>query len=321
MRQVLTFAVLLTALLGLSLAWAGEALTGVQFSWDVVPGATRYEIQVARDRSFTKGLSTEVVEGTTWKTELVDTTYFWRVRGIDADGIPGVFSKPRPVKEKQRIRVVTPTPLRTPTPTPIGTPPPTVTPTPESTPEPTPVVTPTPSETPPPALWKRVPGSLGLRAGGYSNFGQVISPRVELELGSRLGVDSPWLVAVRPGYFRSAQSVSDGTHDAQSVLHAFPVHVSGRYMYSWAGFEWYGGAGALVTFLNASVEIPTQPRFTQSATEFGGLALVGIERKLGPGRLSLEADYLVSTPMDGFIVMDPGGVTFSLGYRLQRRDR
>lgn len=289
-------------------AWASESQTIVQFSWDPLPGATRYEIQVARNRSFTQDVRTEIVEGTTWKTELSTLTYYWRVRGIDADGIPGVFSPARQVEEKQRVR---PTPRPTPlaaTPTPVV----------QATPAPTPVAVATPGESTHVDFRDRIAGgTAGLRVGAYSNLARVTVGRLDLEVGRHIVPESPWILAARVGYFSADQRFGDGTVTAQSELYAFPVQATGRYLRTTPFLDLYGGGGVMLTYLRATVDISTQPTYRQSSTEVGALLFGGVERRIGPGHLSLEIDYSFSTNMTGFVEMDPGGIALSLGYRFE----
>jgi len=65
-----------------------------QFSWDPVPGAAKYEVEVNSAAGFpaqSKWCCTEVVIGTslTPKKVLANNTYFWRVRSFDSDGNAG----------------------------------------------------------------------------------------------------------------------------------------------------------------------------------------------------------------------------------------
>ena len=66
--------------------------------WTSVPGITRYGIQIAEDRAFTK----VVVDTTTsapyfeWP-KIARRDYWWRVRSIDAEGRLGEFSPPKKV--------------------------------------------------------------------------------------------------------------------------------------------------------------------------------------------------------------------------------
>jgi hypothetical protein len=68
-----------------------------QFSWDPVPGAARYEVEVNPSADFAVGsrvCCNEPVVGTTHSPLrlLPNNTYFWRVRAIDLDGNAGVWN-------------------------------------------------------------------------------------------------------------------------------------------------------------------------------------------------------------------------------------
>jgi hypothetical protein len=65
-----------------------------QFSWDPVPGAAQYQVEVNPSQDFAAGSRVccdEVVLGTSLspKKVLPNNTYYWRVRAVDADGNAG----------------------------------------------------------------------------------------------------------------------------------------------------------------------------------------------------------------------------------------
>jgi len=68
-----------------------------QFSWDRVPGAARYEVEISSSRDFAAG-SKVCCSGTTINTYLSpltvfeSNTYYWRVRALDMDGHAGVWN-------------------------------------------------------------------------------------------------------------------------------------------------------------------------------------------------------------------------------------
>ena len=67
------------------------------YSWDAVPGAARYEVEVNSSQDFAPGsrvcCSTTIL-GTSHSPERVfrDNTYYWRVRAFDPDGNAGVWN-------------------------------------------------------------------------------------------------------------------------------------------------------------------------------------------------------------------------------------
>lgn len=65
----------------------------VTLRWEKIPGATRYEVEIAEDRAFAKVLERRTVRGTRLRWELpAPRTVFWRVRGLDSAGNVGDFS-------------------------------------------------------------------------------------------------------------------------------------------------------------------------------------------------------------------------------------
>jgi protein-S-isoprenylcysteine O-methyltransferase Ste14 len=80
-----------------------------QFAWDPIAGAARYEIEVNPSQDFAPG-SKVCCSGTTIGTVyapaavLKDNRYYWRVRGIDLDGNPGLWNE-GPVFDKRFDKV------------------------------------------------------------------------------------------------------------------------------------------------------------------------------------------------------------------------
>jgi hypothetical protein len=69
-----------------------------QFSWDPVPGATRYELEINSDASWAAGsrvcCDETILASTFTPTEAFKSnTYYWRVRAFDTDGNPGDWSR------------------------------------------------------------------------------------------------------------------------------------------------------------------------------------------------------------------------------------
>jgi hypothetical protein len=68
-----------------------------QFSWDPVPGATKYEVEVNSSSDFAAGSKvccTQLTISTSLSPTVVfrDNTYYWRVRALDAAGNAGVWN-------------------------------------------------------------------------------------------------------------------------------------------------------------------------------------------------------------------------------------
>ena len=74
-----------------------------QFSWNSIPGAARYEVEVNSDSNWDPGPSTKVccsdkpISTTLTPLEVfANNTYYWRVRAIDRDGNAGVWNEGEP---------------------------------------------------------------------------------------------------------------------------------------------------------------------------------------------------------------------------------
>lgn len=83
------------------------------FSWNPVPGAARYEVEINSSSDFAPG-SKVCCDGTTIATKLSpqklfkDNTYYWRVRPFDADNNAGVWNRgPDFSKEFDKVPPVT----------------------------------------------------------------------------------------------------------------------------------------------------------------------------------------------------------------------
>jgi protein-S-isoprenylcysteine O-methyltransferase Ste14 len=69
-----------------------------QFSWDPLPGAARYEVEVSSSQDFAPGsrvcCSTQIL-GSSHSPERVfrDNVYYWRVRAFDPDGNAGIWNE------------------------------------------------------------------------------------------------------------------------------------------------------------------------------------------------------------------------------------
>jgi hypothetical protein len=85
-----------TALTFEDLAPAGDVVDP-RFSWDQIPNAARYEVEINSDAGFAAGskfccTAPTVATTLTPTTVLLNNRYYWRVRGIDANGNFGVWN-------------------------------------------------------------------------------------------------------------------------------------------------------------------------------------------------------------------------------------
>jgi hypothetical protein len=85
-----------------------------QFSWDAVPGATKYEVEVNSSSDFAPGSKvccSQLTISTSLAPTVVfrDNTYYWRVRALDAAGNAGVWNLgPAFTKTFDKVPPVTP---------------------------------------------------------------------------------------------------------------------------------------------------------------------------------------------------------------------
>jgi hypothetical protein len=65
----------------------------VELTWYAVPGADRYQVQIARDEAFTDLVMDAITTAPMKNTNpLVEGTYFWRVQASNANGSTSIFS-------------------------------------------------------------------------------------------------------------------------------------------------------------------------------------------------------------------------------------
>ena len=87
-----------TTTLHVSDLMSADEMFDPQFSWDAVPGATKYEVEVNSSVDFAPGSKVCCAQLTT-STSLApnvvfrDNTYYWRVRALDAAGNAGVWNR------------------------------------------------------------------------------------------------------------------------------------------------------------------------------------------------------------------------------------
>lgn len=79
----------------------GTVLNDLAFTWDAVPGAAKYEIELSADEEFTNIEYTSEVSGTSFipTRPLPSKTYYWRVRAFDTLGKVGRRSAERQVRK------------------------------------------------------------------------------------------------------------------------------------------------------------------------------------------------------------------------------
>jgi len=97
---------------------AADEVYDPQFSWDPVPGAARYQVEINSSADFAVGSkvccdSTTIATSLSPTTVFKDNTYYWRVRAIDPDGNAGVWNLgPTFTKTFDKVSGATPTAIK-----------------------------------------------------------------------------------------------------------------------------------------------------------------------------------------------------------------
>ena len=76
-------------------------------------------------------------------------------------------------------------------------------------------------------------------------------------------------------------------------------------------FQFYGGGGLFVSPRYATVDIPTQPEFSEGSVAIGACMAGGVQRR----GLFAELAFSIGTSSTDLVRMSPNGVIFSVGYR------
>lgn len=63
------------------------------FSWEMIEGAASYEIQIGKSKHFKKKIAEQKTTDVRWTLDLPIGRYLYRVRGIDSDNQPGIWSE------------------------------------------------------------------------------------------------------------------------------------------------------------------------------------------------------------------------------------
>jgi hypothetical protein len=78
---------------------AEEAALRVVLRWRDVPGASAYEVQIAKDRGFSSVVVSERVQVPGYRWSHIPTMrFFWRVRSVDAEGRTGLWTEVKAIE-------------------------------------------------------------------------------------------------------------------------------------------------------------------------------------------------------------------------------
>lgn len=335
MRAEATALALLAALLAAPGAVLGEEPGArVLLRWQAIPGASGYDLQVARDPAFAKRELEVRVELAGYRLgSSSDVRRYWRVRSVDAEGRPGPWSAAKTIEP---IGAPPPPDLVAPAPPPLLDVPPL---------PPHPVAAPSPAPAEPRAvlalgapaageLKTRKPprdegiegaplgdllrrGRPALLAGWRSNLLGVGAFTITAEGEWPLdGLGPRWSGALRAGWWRAGATVPaalgmDSPVDATADVFPAAVLLSRAFDLTWAS-AWAGaGLGADL------VVIRLRGQGSLDATLAAQL-VAGAGRRLGHGEAFAELGGSLGGVDGPLGRLRTGGISLSLGYRLGR---
>jgi hypothetical protein len=154
----------------------------------------------------------------------------------------------------------------------------------------------------------------------HSNFGEIAAVRIGAEAGYRYRLSSGHEVgtAARGGYYTEKITFRDQETGIQvaSRLHGVPIELVALYAVPMHLAMIHVGLGLATTVSYTTVSVSGQPNRKVVNFDGGAIALLGLERALGPGGLWMEVSYMLSTHSRGLVETDPGGIAVASGYRL-----
>jgi hypothetical protein len=315
---------------------AQEPAVRVVLRWQAVPGAAAYELQVASDADFAeRELELRVGVAGFRLAPPREGRRYWRVRAVDADGRPGAWSATK-IIEPVAPSGQPPAPVPQPEERPLDVPPLTPAPVPGGPAAPH-LLEGTPEDSSRPALaaeeqrpWSLLPdgaiagygvlgvlreGKPGLLIGWRASLLGASAPEVALEGSWRLPwLGARWRAALRAGWWRDRATVPAGaalTSPVRATADVLPISalLLRRFPAAWA--ELYAGAGPGLHLV--VMRLPGQGALEAS----GALAAVaGAGRGVGPGELFCELAGVVGGVDGPLGRLRTGGLSVSVGYRL-----
>jgi hypothetical protein len=292
----------------------------VALRWHPAAGAAKYRVEIAKgeapwdleppERSLEAFVTAVDVEG------LAEGAYRWRVRSVDAGGGESepsaertfTLSKARMVEavaeasspEEPPLEAIAIATAKAEPPAPGG-----------------------PAREPPELQEAAPPPRLvfaGPRVGAVYNFGDLVAPRLQLELGWRLpfeGLPVPFFVTFAAGYAWTGRSIPlpGRPGRAESAFSRVPIEIRAQAIFPTSAVDAYVGLGLAAEPYWASVRVPTQPELVDSGLFWGAVGVLGVERPLAAGAFFAEAAVAATSGSRGVFELDATGLTFSVGYR------
>lgn len=313
---------------------AEEPALRVVLRWQAIPGASGYDLQIARDPGFsTRELEVRVERAGHRLKAPSDVRRYWRVRAVDGDGRPGAWSAVKTIEPAARE----PEPVAEAAPVLLDVPP--LPPAEVAASAPLPAEAREPIRLPSSRAGDR-PGAFVLGAsdldlegprlgdllrrgrpamlvGWRANLLGVTAPSVAVEGTWPLPwLGAPYSAALRACWWRERTAVpvgSGGTATLDATADVLPLTAFLFRSFPSAGARLYAGAGVGVDLV--VIRLPTEGALEASAAVE---AVAGAGRRLGPGEAFAELG-------GGFGGVDgpegrlrTGGISLSVGYRLGR---
>jgi hypothetical protein len=167
----------------------------------------------------------------------------------------------------------------------------------------------------------RLQGDLGIALGMTHSLGDMVAPRMGVELGLEYELPIGLLgLRVFLGYGWASQVVvaEGGLGVADSIVMMIPVGGALSYRAPLRYLTPYVMWGCLAQIVRTSITAPyLEPERSRTDVAFGVLGLVGASRELGPGRLFVQLGYQWSRLENEDVEILAGGVVLEGGYRLE----
>jgi hypothetical protein len=167
----------------------------------------------------------------------------------------------------------------------------------------------------------RLQGDLGVALGMTHSLGDMVAPRLGVELGIEYRLPTGLLgLRLFTGYGWATQVVvaEGGLGVADSIVMLIPVGAGLSYRAPLRYLTPYVMWGCMAQIVRTSTSAPyLEPERSRTDVAFGVLGLLGASRALGPGRLFVQLGYQWSRVENEDVEVLAGGVVLEGGYRLE----